>query len=61
MFNQFANDDDWKAHYNITWPEIWLATERKETHFVSSMGTIKGTSTYLKEKKIHPISWCTTY
>lgn len=53
MFNQFANNDNWKAHYKSTGPEIWRDTEGKVTHFVSSMGTtgtIMGTSTYLKEK-----------
>lgn len=53
MFNQFANEDNWKAHYKTTGPEIWRDTEGKVTHFVSSMGTtgtIMGTSTFLKEK-----------
>lgn len=53
MFNQFANPDNWKAHYQSTGPEIWKDTDGKVTHFVSSMGTtgtIMGTSTYLKEK-----------
>lgn len=53
MVNQFANDDNWKAHYKSTGPEIWKDTQGKVTHFVSSMGTtgtIMGTSTYLKEK-----------
>ncbi len=53
MVNQFGNDDNWKAHYKTTGPEIWRDTEGGITHFVSSMGTtgtIMGTSTYLKEQ-----------
>ncbi|MBK0368863.1 cysteine synthase CysM [Flavobacterium agrisoli] len=53
MLNQFANEDNWKAHYNTTGPEIWRDTNGTVTHFVSAMGTtgtIIGTSTYLKEK-----------
>lgn len=53
MLNQFGNEDNWKAHYKTTGPEIWKDTEGKVTHFVSSMGTtgtIMGTSTFLKEK-----------
>ncbi|MGY5353045.1 cysteine synthase CysM [Wenyingzhuangia sp. IMCC45533] len=53
MLNQFANEDNWKAHYNTTGPEIWRDTNGQVTHFVSAMGTtgtIVGTSTYLKEQ-----------
>ena len=53
MVNQFANDDNWKAHYKTTGPEIWKDTNGQVTHFVSSMGTtgtIMGTSTFLKEQ-----------
>lgn len=53
MINQFANNDNWKAHYKSTGPEIWKDTKGEITHFVSSMGTtgtIMGTSTYLKEQ-----------
>ncbi|WP_027075992.1 cysteine synthase CysM [Maribacter antarcticus] len=53
MLNQFANPDNWKAHYKTTGPEIWRDTQGSVTHFISSMGTtgtIMGTSTYLKEQ-----------
>jgi cysteine synthase B len=53
MLNQFANEDNWKAHYKTTGPEIWKDTDGTVTHFVSAMGTtgtIMGTSTFLKEK-----------
>jgi cysteine synthase B len=52
MLNQFANDDNWKAHYKTTGPEIWSDTDHRVTHFVSAMGTtgtIMGVSTFLKE------------
>ena len=53
MLNQFANPDNYRAHYKTTAPEIWRDTAGSITHFVSSMGTtgtIMGTSMYLKEK-----------
>ncbi|WP_350285916.1 cysteine synthase CysM [uncultured Croceitalea sp.] len=53
MIDQFGNDDNWKAHYASTGPEIWKDTQGTITHFVSSMGTtgtITGTSTFLKEQ-----------
>ena len=52
MLNQFANPDNWKAHYKTTGPEIWRDTDQSVTHFVSAMGTtgpIMGVSTYLKK------------
>ncbi|MCU0340474.1 MAG: cysteine synthase CysM [Spirosomaceae bacterium] len=53
MLNQFANPDNYLAHYRTTGPEIWRDTAGQVTHFVSSMGTtgtIMGTSRYLKEQ-----------
>lgn len=53
LLNQFANPDNYMAHYKTTGPEIWRDTEETVTHFVSAMGTtgtIMGTSRFLKEK-----------
>lgn len=53
LLNQFANPDNYMAHYKTTGPEIWRDTEGGITHFVSSMGTtgtIMGCSRYFKEK-----------
>jgi len=52
ILNQFANPDNYKAHYKTTGPEIWRDTNQSITHFVSSMGTtgtIMGCSRYFKE------------
>ncbi|KQM72916.1 cysteine synthase [Pedobacter sp. Leaf216] len=53
LLNQFANSDNYLAHYKTTGPEIWKDTNGAITHFVSSMGTtgtIMGCSRFLKEK-----------
>jgi cysteine synthase B len=53
LLNQFANPDNYLAHFNTTGPEIWRDTDGQLTHFVSAMGTtgtIVGTSLYLKSK-----------
>ncbi|MGH2646054.1 MAG: cysteine synthase CysM [Ginsengibacter sp.] len=53
LLNQFANPDNYKAHYKTTGPEIWNDTNKEVTHFVSSMGTtgtIMGCSMFLKEQ-----------
>jgi cysteine synthase B len=53
LLNQFANPDNYLAHYKTTGPEIWKDTAGELTHFVSSMGTtgtIMGCSMFFKEK-----------
>ena len=53
VLDQFANPDNWMAHYESTGPEIWRDTSGEVTHFISSMGTtgtIMGVSRYLKEQ-----------
>lgn len=53
VLNQFANPDNFMAHYKTTGPEIWKDSNQAITHFVSSMGTtgtIMGCSRFLKEQ-----------
>ncbi|MGO1597774.1 MAG: cysteine synthase CysM [Sphingobacterium sp.] len=53
LLNQFANEDNYRAHYRGTGPEIWRDSKGTITHFVSAMGTtgtIMGCSRFLKEQ-----------
>jgi cysteine synthase B len=37
--DQYANDNNWRAHFETTAPEIWHQTKGRVTHFVSALGT----------------------
>jgi cysteine synthase len=52
MTDQFANEENWKAHYQTTGEEIWKQTNGKITHFVAGIGTsgtLMGVARKLKE------------
>jgi len=51
--NQYFNEANIQAHYEMTGPEIWEQTEGKITHYIAPCGTggtLSGTARYLKEQ-----------
>jgi S-sulfo-L-cysteine synthase (O-acetyl-L-serine-dependent) len=37
--DQYGNENNWRAHYETTGPEIWEQTGGRVTHFVAGLGT----------------------
>ena len=51
--DQYNNEANWLAHYEITGPEIWEQTLGEITHFVTGLGTtgtLMGTGRFLREQ-----------
>ena len=49
--DQYNNDANWRAHFEMTGPEIYRQTNEEVTHFVAGLGTsgtFVGTSRFLK-------------
>jgi len=52
--DQYGNDENWRAHYRTTGPEIWEQTEGRISHFITGLGTsgtFVGTGRFLREKR----------
>ncbi|MBI5440396.1 MAG: cysteine synthase family protein [Deltaproteobacteria bacterium] len=53
MPNQYENQDNVRAHYETTGPEIWDQTEGRVTHFFAgygTCGTLTGVGRFLKDQ-----------
>lgn len=51
--NQYDNDENWRAHYHTTAPEIWEQTAGCISHFIGALGTsgsFVGTARGLRER-----------
>lgn len=51
--DQYHNDENWRAHYETTGPEIASQTDLQVTHLIAGLGTsgtLMGTGRYLKEQ-----------
>lgn len=53
LANQYENEDNVRAHYETTGPEIWQQTEGRVRWFIAGLGTtgtVTGVGRYLKEQ-----------
>ena len=51
--DQYSNEENWRAHYRTTGPEIWEQTRGRITHFITGLGTsgtFMGVGRYLGER-----------
>ena len=56
--DQYNNENNWKAHYASTGPEIWEGSKGKVSHFCTGIGTsgsFVGTTRFLKAKGVECI------
>lgn len=54
--DQYSNDENWRAHFRTTGPEIWRQTGGRITHFVTGLGTsgtFVGTSRFFHQQAPH--------
>lgn len=52
--DQYGNEENWKAHFRTTGPEIWRQTRGEVTHFVTGLGTsgtFVGVGRYLRLRR----------
>ena len=57
--DQYANEANWRAHFESTGPEIWAQTQGRVTHFVATLGTsgtFTGTGRFLGPKGVELVS-----
>jgi cysteine synthase B len=59
--DQYGNEENWRAHFRTTGPEIWEQTAGRVTHFITGLGTsgtFTGVGRYLKERNpgVHLVS-----
>lgn len=52
--DQYGNEENWKAHYRTTGPEIWHQTAGEVTHFITGLGTsgtFTGVGRFLRRRR----------